>query len=195
MRQLLQGTPVQVPTDRERAVFRAAAVLLLAVVAISLLRSCPVPARCAPLPPPPSLRYAVAFVIRNPVAPDEVLTVKRPYNDDLPGVVGLPATTVSSRHEEFRSAVRRGGREKLGVALEPGRFLGRGSTKREKYILYMEEYEATLVNATIGDVKVPQPAGKGTQYLEWRWNKPNALRPAAERGSLCSQIFLSSLSE
>ncbi|HEY8469143.1 MAG TPA: NUDIX domain-containing protein [Longimicrobiales bacterium] len=129
----------------------------------------------------------ISFVIRRPDAPAELLVVLRPPDDpDLPDAWGLPAGRVRPG-ESWEDAVRRAGREKLGVELEVGRELNRGSLQRATYRLEMRLFEAQI---TRGEPRVPQHAPGVTQYRAWRWATPDALRPAAERGSLCCRLCL-----
>lgn len=106
----------------------------------------------------------------------------------MPGVCGLPAGSVKG-NETYEQAIIRSGRQKLGVDLEPTRFIGRGSIERADFILHMEEYEARI---TAGEPEVPQPVKEVTQYEQWKWGTKNDLQDAADKGSLCSQLYLAS---
>lgn len=127
---------------------------------------------------------AVSYVIYNGDG-TRILSVKRPGNDDLPNVWGLPAGTVREG-ENPEQAVVRSGREKLGVKLEVKGMLNEGEIERETYILHMRLYEAEIGE---GEPKVPQASG-GTQYVEWKWAEPGELKEAASKGSLCSRLLL-----
>ena len=109
---------------------------------------------------------------------DRVLLVRRPDDDDdLPGVWGLPAASLAPGESE-EDAVRRAGREKLGVevrALEP---VGTDGP--------MTDFRAEIVT---GEPAVPQP-GPNTQYAELRFGELADLVPAAREGSLCSRVLL-----
>jgi 8-oxo-dGTP diphosphatase len=122
-----------------------------------------------------------------------VLLVRRPDDDaDLPGVWGLPAATIaegesaegksaegeSAEGESAEDAVRRAGREKLGVEVRPLDPLGHDGP--------MTDFRAEIVT---GEPEVPQ-RGPNTQYAELRWGALEELAPAARRGSLCSQVLL-----
>jgi 8-oxo-dGTP diphosphatase len=110
--------------------------------------------------------------------PEGLLLVRRPDDDeDLPGMWGLPAVSLTSGESE-EEAVRRAGRDKLGVEVRP---LGAIGTEGA-----MTDWEAELV---AGEPCVPQH-GDGTQYTDLRWGEPSELRPAAREGSLCSQALL-----
>ena len=110
--------------------------------------------------------------------PEGLLLVRRPDDDaDLPGVWGLPAASLAEGESE-RDAVRRAGREKLGVELHPLRPLGEELTMTD-----------WLVEIVAGEPFVPQD-GPNTQYTELRWGEAAELMPAARRGSLCSRVLL-----
>ena len=70
---------------------------------------------------PAPLRQSVALVIEGP---EGVLLVRRPDDDEsLPGVWGLPAASLRPGESEL-DAVRRAGRDKLGLEVLPLRALG-----------------------------------------------------------------------
>lgn len=145
--------------------------------------------RWVPDMPPESrpIRRAISFVIRPPDRPDRALIVRRPPDDeDLPDVWGLPAGSLREG-ESWEDAVRRSGREKLGVRLDVGRELNRGTTERAEYTLEMRLFDATIAE---GEPRVPQPHPGVTQYTDWRWAEVDALEPAARQGSLCSRLCL-----
>jgi hypothetical protein len=142
----------------------------------------------------PVQRSVAAVILGGPAAagdPEGVggrgLAVRRPPDDDaLPDVWGLPAATLRP-DEDWEAAVRRLGREKLGVALEPGAELREGTLERPSYLLHMKLYEARIAR---GEPSVPQPAAGVTQYVDWRWAAPGELVSGARRGSLCCRLFL-----
>jgi hypothetical protein len=110
--------------------------------------------------------------------PGGVLLVRRPDGDEsLPGVWGLPAASLADGEYE-RDAVRRAGREKLGIEVRPLYPLGSELTMTD-----------WLVEVVEGEPSVPQD-GPNTQYTELRWGDPRELVPAARQGSLCSRALL-----
>ena len=134
------------------------------------------------------IKRSVAVVVRGPEA-GTFLVVKRPDDpaDPLAGVWGFPAVTLADGEDE-RAAVVRAGRDKLGLVLEPGDRLGRASADRGAYLLVLADYEATIAEGT---PSVPQPDTSVTQYVAWHFSAdPAELAEAADRGSLCAQIFL-----
>ena len=110
--------------------------------------------------------------------PGGVLLVRRPDGDEsLPGVWGLPAASLAEGESE-QDAVRRAGREKLGVEVRPLDPLGSELTMTD-----------WLVEVVEGEPSVPQD-GPNTQYTELRWGDVTELVPAARRGSLCARVLL-----
>lgn len=133
------------------------------------------------------IKRSVSFVIRDPRDPARVLAVRRPADDDdLPNAWGLPAGSLRE-DESWADAVRRAGREKLGVELEPGDVLEEGEIERASYTLRMRLYDARIVEGTPA---VPQPCTNVTQYAELDWAEAKRFEPAAAAGSLCSRLFL-----
>jgi ADP-ribose pyrophosphatase YjhB (NUDIX family) len=129
------------------------------------------------------LKRSVSLVIESP---EGILLVRRPDDDEsLPGLWGLPAATLGEGESED-GALRRAGREKLGVEVAPLRLIGEDEDEREAYRLVMRDW-ATRVIA--GEPAVPQP-GPGTQYRDWRWGAPAELEPAARADSLCARVLL-----
>jgi 8-oxo-dGTP diphosphatase len=122
-----------------------------------------------------SPKQSVSLVIEGP---DGLLLVRRPESDEsLPGLWGLPAASLMEDESE-EDAVRRAGREKLGVEVAPLRPVG-----RERW---MTDWE---VRIAAGTPSVPQQ-GANTQYTELRWGEPLDLVPAAREGSLCCRALL-----
>lgn len=134
-------------------------------------------------------KRAVSLLIRQRGARGRVLAVLRPPNDgELPDTWGLPASSLRAG-ESWRDAVRRTGREKLGVRLRVGRELGRGRVQRPGYALEMRLYAASV---SAGLPSVPQADDSITQYREWEWARLDRFGPGAERGSLCCRLALQS---
>jgi 8-oxo-dGTP diphosphatase len=110
--------------------------------------------------------------------PEGLLLVRRPDDDEsLPGMWGLPAVSVAPGESE-EDAVRRAGRDKLGVEVEPLEPAGREGA--------MTDWSARVCS---GEPAVPQ-AGPRTQYTDLRWGELSELVPAAREGSLCCQALL-----
>src|SRR6266446_6548893 len=112
------------------------------------------------------LKRSIAVMVFNS---DKVLSVRRSGEDDeLPGIWGLPAGTFRSA-ETIKDLIRRIGRDKLAVELEPVRKLASGRQFRSQYLLEMDLWEAAM---------------KGTPvHPEWRWATIESLRPGAAAGS------------
>ena len=129
------------------------------------------------------LKHSVSLVIERPAG---LLLVRRPEGDEsLPGEWGLPAATLRPGEAE-EDALRRAGRDKLGVEVRPVRALGEASGERPGYRILMRDWE---VEIAAGEPVVPQP-GDGTQYESLRWGEVEELLPMARRGSLCARVLL-----
>jgi ADP-ribose pyrophosphatase YjhB (NUDIX family) len=115
------------------------------------------------------------------------LLVLRPEDDeDLPGVWGLPAGT-QHPGETDRELVRRIGREKLALQVEPGVSIAAGSAVRPAYRLDMSLWTAEIV-AGEPRVEGTDAPGATTRYAAWRWADPSALETGARQGSLCCRL-------
>jgi len=135
---------------------------------------------------PKPTKSAVALVLYHPDR-RRLLLVKRPPDDGrLPNVWGLPAGSLGAA-EGWEDAVVRAGREKLGVGVRIVREVAAGSLDRGDHLLRMKEYEVEIVDGTPA---VPQAVMGITQYVEWRWGIAAELSDAAQRGSLCSRLYL-----
>lgn len=122
-----------------------------------------------------SPKRSISLVIEGP---DGLLLVRRPDGDEsLPGIWGLPAASLGEGESE-EDAVRRAGREKLGVEVVAVRPVGSEGA--------MTDWEAQVAE---GSPRVPQD-GPNTQYSELRWGRLRELEPAARLGSLCSRALL-----
>lgn len=134
------------------------------------------------------IKHSVAILTRD--GDGRLLAVQRPSDDeDLPDAWGLPAGSLRPG-EDWEEAVRRTGRDKLGVEVRPSGFLREGQLERKGYRLRMRLYEATIER---GEPSVPQPVPDVTQYVAWEWAPPERLEAAAARGSLCSLLALREL--
>lgn len=84
--------------------------------------------------------------------------------------------------------MRRIGYEKLGVQLQPLRFVGIRAADRGTYELVLMDIEANLVE---GEPDVYAATTTTTRYVDQKWsNGVEILMPAAARGSLCCAILL-----
>jgi 8-oxo-dGTP diphosphatase len=141
---------------------------------------------------PKPVKCAIAAVLRKKGNPLLFLAVKRPPTDDLlPNLWGLPAVSLQPG-ELPEAALRRLGREKLNTNLEPVRFIGIKAQEREDYQLILMDLEAELAGP---EPSVQHATSEGTRYVDQVWtDNPDLLRPAAQRGSVCCQLFLEFLS-
>jgi ADP-ribose pyrophosphatase YjhB (NUDIX family) len=119
------------------------------------------------------IKHSVAVAI---FKDDKILATYRPEDDDeLPGVWGLPAGTCRGT-ETPEDVIRRIGRDKLGVMLQPVRLLASGDQDRPDYKLEMELWEASM-------------KGEPT-HPKWMWSGLESLVFGAAKGSLCCALAL-----
>ena len=135
---------------------------------------------------------AIAVVIANPQDASLVLIVRRPEDDDdLPGIWGLPATSIKLDESDADAAHRLGTR-KLGAELTLAAVLAQGNQARTTYQLAMRLYTASL-GAAIPQLPAPENhIDDSTYYTEWKWAPRDSLREGARMGSLCCQLALQS---
>jgi 8-oxo-dGTP diphosphatase len=140
-------------------------------------------------------RRAVAVAVRR--ADGLVLAVRRPDEpgEELPGVWGLPATTLGDG-ESPEDGVRRLGREKLGVELTPLRPLAEGEQQRPGYTLHMTVYDASMAgepSASGGPARTADASV--TLYDDIDWLRASAFQEAADQGSLCCGLLVGALAD
>ena len=134
------------------------------------------------------VRQSVSVALHAAEQPGAVLIVRRPPDDDdLPDTWGLPSASLRPG-EDWAAAAARAVREKLGVELQLTGELNHGMIEREDYLLEMRLVAGTIT----GEPHVPQPPVDVTQYTAWRWGRSEDLIPAAEKGSLCSRLYIAS---
>ncbi len=134
---------------------------------------------------------AIAVVISAPHDVNLVLSVRRPEDDDdLPGVWGLPATTVRKGEADW-DAAQRLGETKLGSAVTLRNLLSDGTQNQPDNKLYMRLYSAVMDTP---EPSLQSSAGEdgATYYADWRWAPMSSLVEGAERGSLCCALALRS---
>ncbi len=135
---------------------------------------------------------AIAVVIPSPCDHSLLLAARRPDDDeDLPGVWGLPATTVRP-HETDADAASRLGETKLGSPVMLGPLIAEGSQPRPGNELSMRLYSASMT-ATAPILPIVAGQQGVTYYADWQWAPKSALEDGAERGSLCCALALNAL--
>ena len=134
---------------------------------------------------------AIAVVISAPHDVNLVLSVRRPDDDeDLPGVWGLPATTVRKGEADPDAALRMG-ETKLSSGLTLRNLLSDGTQNRPDNKLYMRLYSGIMTDPEPTLPSNAEPEGV-TYYADWRWAPMSSLVEGAERGSLCCALALRS---
>jgi 8-oxo-dGTP pyrophosphatase MutT (NUDIX family) len=137
-----------------------------------------------------SMPQAVSVVIYENSSGDRVLAVRRPdeAGESFAGMWGLPAATVGE-DETPEEAVRRLGRQKLGMTLEVGDEIIRESEESDGDRLKMVLFEAKAEEAEPKLVREWDPKDV-TYYTAWKWAEASVFEPTAEAGSLCCRLFL-----
>ena len=142
------------------------------------------------------VKQSVSVAIRSVAADgrERVVAVLRPevFGDALGGLWGLPAASLRSG-ETAEAAVARVLREKLGVESLQG-FMEINSVRRVAggMAQTMTVYAMSWDVAESLRISLPAPSMDQTvtMYRDWRWAEPEELREAAERGSLCTRLYL-----
>jgi 8-oxo-dGTP pyrophosphatase MutT (NUDIX family) len=136
-------------------------------------------------------KQSVAIIIWNSVR-TKVLLVKRPLNDsNFPGYWGFPAATKEKSDQNWEEVAIKAGRIKLGVKVKVVKYLGEDVSDRGKFILRLRDYVVKIVK---GKPKVPQLFKGVTQYTKVKYTSNiRSLIKAAQKGALCSRIFLKSI--
>jgi 8-oxo-dGTP pyrophosphatase MutT (NUDIX family) len=124
-------------------------------------------------------------ILRDAIPGPEVLVVRRSRRDRyFPNLWGIPAGTLRKR-EGDEEAIRRTAQYRLGIELEVLGERGAGFSDRGTHVVEMRLYEARIVSGSPHILDV-DPEGHG--YTEVRWENPEILQPARERGSLCCRL-------
>jgi hypothetical protein len=138
-----------------------------------------------------AVKRSVALAIPQPGDPSRVLGVLRPDDpdDELAGVWGLPAATRGPGESDM-DALQRLARDKLGVTLTGVRLLSEGRQTRRDYDLEMALYEGWTADSPRLPNADLRPSGR-TYYAAWRWASADIFIEASNKGSLCTQLYLS----
>lgn len=131
---------------------------------------------------------AVALVIYRSDKEEELLSVKRPEDDDEnPGAWGLPATE-KREGESWEDAVHRAAEEKLGVDVEFREMMSEGGQARDGYNVVMRNYKVEIDE---GEPDIDAEETEGTDYTDWSWRPPTAFsEDASSPETLWSTMLL-----
>jgi ADP-ribose pyrophosphatase YjhB (NUDIX family) len=124
-------------------------------------------------------------ILRGSNPAPEILAVRRsPHDRYFPDLWGIPAGTLRKR-EGYEGAIQRSAHHRLGIEVEVLGERGAGSSDRGTHVLDMRLYEVRIV-AGSPHVRAIDPDGHG--YVDVRWENPDILTVARERGSLCCRL-------
>ena len=133
------------------------------------------------------IKESVAFVAENEQG--QFLAVQRPDDDDhLPNVWGLPAGSLRS-DETAEDTIRRSARDKLGIAVTNITFVGEETADRGDHTLHLREYSVDIPEGEVISITSRDPEVSLYQAFTFS-DDPTLLQEAAQKGSLCSIIFL-----
>ena len=142
------------------------------------------------------VKQSVSVAIRSVAADgrERVVAVLRPevFGDPLGGLWGLPAASLREG-ETPDDAVARVLRDKLGLeTLNDIKRINEGRHDQDGYTQTMTVYAVAWDVAAPLAISLPAPSVDATvtMYRDWRWVEPEELREAAERGSLCTRLYL-----
>ena len=142
------------------------------------------------------VKQSVSVAIRSVAADgrERVVAVLRPevFGDPLGGLWGLPAASLREG-ETPDDAVARVLRDKLGLGTPEGvEPINEGRRDQDGYTQTMTVYAVAWDVAEPLAISLPAPHVNPTvtMYRDWRWAAPEELREAAERGSLCTRLYL-----
>ena len=142
------------------------------------------------------VKQSVSVAIRSVAADgrERVVAVLRPevFGDPLGGLWGLPAASLREG-ETPDDAVARVLRDKLGLGTLDGiKPINEGRHDQDGYTQTMTVYAVTWDGEQPAPIELPAPHENATvtMYRDWRWAAPEELREAAERGSLCTRLYL-----
>ena len=142
------------------------------------------------------VKHSVSVAIRSVGADgvERVVAVLRPevFGDPLSGLWGLPAASLREG-ETPEDAVARVFRDKLGLEPPQG-FMAINSDRQVRHGI-KQSMTVYAVSRDVGaalPITLPAPHVDPTvtMYRDWRWVEPEELREAAERGSLCTRLYL-----
>jgi len=136
------------------------------------------------------LKYAVSIIVYK--NDKEFLTVKRPSEDRMGDSWGLPASGFDPKKESPDQAALRTAKEKLNCEVQViERIPLVMIQKRPDYDLMLIDYICKL---KAGEPDVKKAQTQGTVYSDQKWtDDPKTLEDIAEKGSICTQLFLNHL--
>lgn len=122
------------------------------------------------------VRNAVSVIIQSQGG-ETLFALRSQYKESYPLVWSLPSHFMNAG-ESPEDTIRRIGRHKLGVELQPGELVNEGYGERVKYKLFMHDYIATVTGGN--------PCINSDDFVELRWSEPTKqLDSMIEMGDCC----------
>ena len=123
-----------------------------------------------------SIKDAVSVIIKNNEG-KVLFALRSKYIDSNPSTWSLPSYFVN-KGEKFEDTMKRIGKDKLGVELNPGRMITEGKKDRSDFILFMHDFEAEIISGT--------PSCVWEHYTELKWEDPKIqLKNMTKMGECC----------
>ena len=135
------------------------------------------------------IKYVTTLALTNCHDKNKILIVRRPLDDDFPGMWELPAIS-SDERKDPKTAANHIGSHKLGASLNLGCKLASGHKSRGEYLMHMDLY-FTFMLGTPGVSSKMGIHSPGAIYTDWQWASPLSLEQSTKKGSLCCKLLLS----
>jgi len=124
------------------------------------------------------VKHAVSVIIRDN---DKTLFALRSSNKKrFPLTWSLPSYFIGEG-ETYNETIKRIGKDKLGVDLEPLGLLNEGYGERDDFILFMHDYEAKITNGA--------PRINSDDYVKLSWEEPESFLLTIETKGECTRLY------
>ena len=124
------------------------------------------------------VKHAVSVIIRDN---DKTLFVLRsPNKKRFPLTWSLPSYFIGEG-ETYYETIRRIGKDKLGVDLEPVSLLNEGYGERDDFRLFMHDYAAKIIDGT--------PHINSDDYVKFSWEEPKSFLLSIETKGECTRLY------
>lgn len=124
------------------------------------------------------IKHAVSVVIRN--NSKTLFALRSPNKKRFPSTWSLPSYFVIEG-ELDSDTIKRIGRDKLGVQLEPVRLLNEGYGERDEFTLFMHDYEVAIVGGI--------PHISSDDYTELSWEEPASFLKTISAKGECTRLY------
>lgn len=124
------------------------------------------------------IKHAVSVIIRDN---DKTLfALRSPNKKRFPLTWSLPSYFVNEE-ETHNEAIKRIGKEKLGIELMPLRLLNEGYGERDDFRLFMHDYEAKVISGI--------PRLNSDDYVDLCWEEPVSFLSKIPIKGECTRLY------